>query len=122
DGCNCTNGERYIGRIFPRRNDYDANRIAAWHEIHLEPQEEGPVKAQLEVFALLSDDKGTRVPLDINPDPALRVLTVEVPPAATIGEKIKRELSGFKSEIMQSKGDGNNSVEITYSIEIHEVE
>ena len=116
------NDEIYIGRVFSRPRKQASSAIPSWHEIHIEPGDVRSTWVEISLFAHEVDGKINRVPIDISPQENSTSLTISLDANTSLADRLKEKLTGIKTEILRSGGNGENSAEIAYSIEIHEVD
>ncbi|MGI9350820.1 MAG: hypothetical protein ACR2O3_04595 [Rhizobiaceae bacterium] len=116
------NGEPYYGRIFSRDTAYDASKIPAWHEIHIEPDENAEVDILIELFAYEANRKSVELPIDINIEPGRFALYHKISKSGDLIGILKERIAGKKTEILKSYGESIYSAAISYSAEIYEIE
>ena len=76
----------------------------------------------VEVFAYEANGKTVELPVDINIKPDRLALPVKIKPSGSQIGVLKKSTAGQKTGILKSSGESINSAEITYSVEIYEIE
>ncbi len=107
--------------MFTEGTDLTEGEYPAWHEIHIERREHGPIVGKIDLFALGKANNGD-LKIDINPDPNLSALNFSLADKSSTIDRLKEKLAGQKTGWLQSSGDNQVAGTISYSIEVHELD
>jgi len=119
------NGETYVGRIFAENTDFSDLKFPAWHELHIEREESENSPGSLisiQLFALENGNLGREILIDTNPDPAQSATLFEVSEKSGLMDRLRQKLSRQSTGLLRSSGAGPIAAEITYSVEVHEID